>query len=103
LSVAPGGELWLPTGRIVACGPFVHLGAGDDAESEGAFPRADGDDGDEGPLWDAFETDAWSPGPHMITDEATGHTVAAFTPGWGDGACPTWAGHDTAGEVSPAS
>ncbi|MGW7290538.1 DUF4241 domain-containing protein [Streptomyces sp. NPDC054847] len=29
MSVTPAGELWLPTGRVVACDPFVSLGTGE--------------------------------------------------------------------------
>ncbi|OKK06732.1 hypothetical protein AMK26_12155 [Streptomyces sp. CB03234] len=180
VSVAAGGELWLPSGRVVACDPFVCLGTGDtepftaevtpgryaveasvvtitvpgeppsdsphtrvaaarlvikdtptetwelalqpgqdlaelgddeffgygvdagtgcfyDAACDGSFPACEGD---EGPLWDAFDTTAWSPGPHVITDPDTGHTIAAFTSGWGDGAYPTWVGRDASGDVT---
>ncbi|MFE3287935.1 DUF4241 domain-containing protein, partial [Streptomyces sp. NPDC059233] len=31
LAVAEGGSLWLPTGRVVACDPFVYVGGGDPA------------------------------------------------------------------------
>ncbi|MEW2554454.1 DUF4241 domain-containing protein [Streptomyces zhihengii] len=29
MSVVPAGELWLPSGRVVACDPFVSLGTGE--------------------------------------------------------------------------
>ncbi|MFD8635768.1 DUF4241 domain-containing protein [Streptomyces sp. NPDC059533] len=29
LAVTEGGSLWLPTGRVVACDPFVHIGGGE--------------------------------------------------------------------------
>lgn len=180
LSVVPGGELWLPTGRVVACDPFLHLGSGDvepftaevapgryrvdaavatitrpgdepadtphtrvaaarlviregpaagwglalkpgqdlaelaedeffgygvdagtgcfyDAAADREFPACEGD---EGPLWDAFEQSSWSPGPHRITAPETGHTLVAFSSGWGDGAYPTWVGRDADGEIT---
>jgi hypothetical protein len=181
LHVAEGGELWLPTGHVVACDPFVYLGQGDsepftvavapgryrvdaavatltrpgeppsdtphqrvaaarlvirdeppvswelallpgqdpaalgddefygygvdagtgcfhDAAADGAF--ADTAEADEGPLWDAFEDSDWAARPHVVTDPETGHTVAAFTSGWGDGAYPTWIGRSASGEVT---
>ncbi|KAB2974970.1 DUF4241 domain-containing protein [Streptomyces sp. SS1-1] len=180
IHVADGGELDLPTGRIVACDPFVCLGTGDvepftvtvapgryrveaavatlthpgeapsdrphrrvaaarlvirdeptvtwepallpgqdpadlgedefygygvdagtgcfyDAAAEQGFPEAQAD---EGPLWDAFEDSDWSGGPHLVRSPATGHTLAAFTSGWGDGAYPTWTGRGADGEVT---
>ncbi|MEU0007499.1 DUF4241 domain-containing protein [Streptomyces sp. NPDC006314] len=180
IRLAGGGELDLPTGRVVACDPFVHLGTGDvepftvavapgryrveaavatltrpdeppsdrphlrvaaarlvirdeptttwelallpgqdpaglkgdeffgygvdagtgcfyDASAEKAFPEARED---EGPLWDAFEGSDWSVGPHLVTSPATGHSLAAFTSGWGDGCYPTWTGRSAAGEVT---
>ncbi|MFE5189618.1 DUF4241 domain-containing protein [Streptomyces sp. NPDC056628] len=180
IHVADGGELDLPTGRVVACDPFVYLGTGDiepftvtvapgryrveaavatltspgeapsddphrrvaaarlvirdeptvtwelalqpgqdpadlgdeefygygvdagtgcfyDASAEEGFPEAQED---EGPLWDAFEGSDWSGGPHLITSPGTGHTLAAFTSGWGDGAYPTWTGRGADGEVT---
>jgi hypothetical protein len=180
IHVAAGGELDLPTGRVVACDPFVYLGSGDiepftvsvppgryrveaavatlsrpgeppadkphlrvaaarlvirdepttawelalrpeqdpaeleedeffgygvdagtgcfyDAAAEEAFPEAQED---EGPLWDAFENSDWSGGPHLVTSPSTGHTLAAFTSGWGDGFYPTWIGRSASGEVT---
>uniref|UniRef100_A0AAU2V343 DUF4241 domain-containing protein n=1 Tax=Streptomyces sp. NBC_00003 TaxID=2903608 RepID=A0AAU2V343_9ACTN len=180
MSVVRGGELWLHTGRVIACDPFVSLGAGEaepftaqvepgryrvdaavatlvregepeadtphlrvaaarlvikdaptvswelalqpgqdlaelddeeffgygvdagtgcfyDAGSDGSFPDCEGD---EGPLWDAFDTVPPSPGPHTVTDAATGHNLIAFTSGWGDGAYPTWIGRDEAGAIT---
>ncbi|WP_020121019.1 DUF4241 domain-containing protein [Streptomyces canus] len=180
IHVAQGGELDLPTGRVVACDPFVYLGSGDiepftvsvppgryrveaavatlgrpdeppadkphlrvaaarlvirdeptatwelalspeqdlaelkddeffgygvdagtgcfyDAAAEEAFPEAQED---EGPLWDAFEDSDWSGGPHLVTAPSTGHTLAAFTSGWGDGFYPTWIGRSASGEVT---
>jgi hypothetical protein len=180
IHVADGGELDLPTGRVVACDPFVYLGTGDiepftvtvapgryrveaavatltrageapsdhphrrvaaarlvirdeptvtwelallpgqdpadlgddefygygvdagtgcfyDAAAEQGFPEAQED---EGPLWDAFEDSDWSGGPHLIRSPGTGHTLAAFTSGWGDGAYPTWTGRGADGEVT---
>ena len=180
IHVADGGELDLPTGRVVACDPFVYLGTGDiepftvtvapgryrveaavatltrpdeapsdrphrrvaaarlvvrdeptvswelalrpgqdpadlgddefygygvdagtgcfyDAAAEQGFPEAEED---EGPLWDAFEDSDWSEGPHLIRSPGTGHTLAAFTSGWGDGAYPTWTGRGADGEVT---
>ncbi|MFJ5533688.1 DUF4241 domain-containing protein [Streptomyces sp. NPDC093261] len=181
IGVADGGELWLPTGRVVACDPFVCLGQGDiepftvsvapgryrvDAavatltqpdeppsgdphlrvaaarlvirdeptagwelallpgqdtgalgEDEfygygvdagtGCFYDAAADasfqgwgEGDEGPLWDAFENSDWAPGPHLVTAPDGGDTLAAFTSGWGDGCYPTWIGRTAAGEIT---
>ncbi|MET9789173.1 DUF4241 domain-containing protein [Streptomyces canus] len=180
IHVAGGGQLDLPTGRVVACDPFVYLGSGDiepftvsvppgryrveaavatlgrpeeppadkphlrvaaarlvireeptatwelalrpeqdpaelkddeffgygvdagtgcfyDAAAEEAFPEAQED---EGPLWDAFEDTDWSGGPHLVTSPSTGHTLAAFTSGWGDGFYPTWIGRSASGEVT---
>ncbi|MGW4513090.1 DUF4241 domain-containing protein [Streptomyces sp. NPDC004393] len=180
IGVADGGELWLPTGRVVACDPFVYLGQDDmepftvsvapgryrvdaavatltqpdeppaerphlrvaaarlvirdeptavwepallpgqdadelgedefygygvdagtgcfhDAAAEGTLQEGEGD---EGPLWDVFEDSDWAPGPHVVTAPDTGHTVAAFTSGWGDGCYPTWIGRTAAGEVT---
>lgn len=180
IHVADGGELDLPTGRVVACDPFVYLGTGDiepftvtvapgryrveaavatltrpdeapsdrphrrvaaarlvvrdeptvswelalcpgqdpadlgddefygygvdagtgcfyDAAAEQGFPEAQED---EGALWDAFEDSDWSEGPHLIRSPGTGHTLAAFTSGWGDGAYPTWTGRGADGEVT---
>ncbi|MFJ4685674.1 DUF4241 domain-containing protein [Streptomyces sp. NPDC091377] len=180
IHVVDGGELDLPTGRVVACDPFVSLGTGavepftvtvtpgryrveaalatltapDEPESgephlrvtaarlvvrdepattwelatvgdqdpadlgddeffgygvdagtgcfydlaaEAGFPEGEAE---EGPLWDAFENSDWAEGPHLVTSPGTGHTVAAFTSGWGDGAYPTWIGRTTAGEVT---
>ncbi|WP_256104915.1 DUF4241 domain-containing protein [Streptomyces sp. ODS05-4] len=175
------GELWLPTGQVTACDPFVSLGQGEaepftatvppgryavecavatltrpgqepgerphrriaaarlliadapavswepaltagqdpaeladdefygygvdagtgcfyDAACDESFPYT-GED--EGPLWDAFdaEDDDAQLGPHLITDQGTGHTLAAFSSGWGDGAYPTWVGRDAGGRV----
>jgi hypothetical protein len=180
IHIADGGELWLPTGHIVACDPFLCLGHGEaepftvavapgryrveaavatltqpdeppsdephlrvaaarlvirdeptatwelalqpgqdlaeldegefygygvdagtgafyDAGVDGSFPDCEGD---EGPLWDAFDNTSWSPGPHLITAPDTGHNLVAFTSGWGDGAYPTWIGRTAAGEVT---
>lgn len=180
IHVADGGMLDLPTGRVVACDPFVYLGSGDiepftvtvapgryrvdaavatltrpgeppaerphrrvaaarlvirdeptvtwelavgpeqdlaelgddeffgygvdagtgcfyDASAEEAFP---GTEEEEGPLWEAFENSDWSHGPHLVTSTSTGHTLAAFTSGWGDGFYPTWIGRTAAGEVT---
>ncbi|WP_372344048.1 DUF4241 domain-containing protein [Streptomyces sp. KL116D] len=180
IDVRPAGELSLPSGRVVACDPFVALGAGEsepftvtvepgryrveaavatladpdepapdtphlrvaaarlvirdepvvtwehalqpgqdlaelsddefygygvdagtgcfyDAESDGAFPECEGD---EGPLWDAFEEHDHAPGPYLITSPSTGHTLAAFGSGWGDGAYPTWIGRTKTGAVA---
>lgn len=180
IHVTGGEELWLPTGRIVACDPFVYLGQGEiepftvtvepgryrveaavatltepgepasgdphlrvaaarlvvrdeptaawelallpgqdpaalgedefygygvdagtgcfyDAAAEASFPDCEGD---EGPLWDAFEGTDWAPGPHLVTAPETGHTLAAFTSGWGDGAYPTWIGRTATGEIT---
>lgn len=179
LQVVDGGELSLPTGRVVACDPFVYLGSGDmepftvtvepgryrveaavatltrpgeapsdaphrrvaaarlvvrdepaatwelallpdqdpaelgddefygygvdagtgcfyDAAADDAFPECEGD---EGPLWDAFENSDWAGGPHVVTS-GTGHDLVAFTSGWGDGAYPTWIGRTATGEVA---
>ncbi|MBO1335883.1 DUF4241 domain-containing protein [Streptomyces sp. VRA16 Mangrove soil] len=68
-----------------------------DAESDAAFPECEGD---EGPLWDVFEKHDHAPGPYLVTSPSTGHTVAAFGSGWGDGAYPTWIGRTAAGEVA---
>ncbi|WP_141207124.1 DUF4241 domain-containing protein [Streptomyces griseorubiginosus] len=68
-----------------------------DASAEEAFPEAQED---EGPLWDAFENSDWSPGPHLVTSPSTGHTLVAFTSGWGDGFYPTWIGRSASGEVT---
>ncbi|MEU5044205.1 DUF4241 domain-containing protein [Streptomyces griseorubiginosus] len=68
-----------------------------DAAAEEAFPEAQED---EGPLWDAFENSDWSPGPHLVTSPSTGHTLVAFTSGWGDGFYPTWIGRSASGEVT---
>ncbi|MET8811942.1 DUF4241 domain-containing protein [Streptomyces sp. NPDC004549] len=180
IHVVDGGELSLPTGRVIACDPFVCLGTGDiepftvtaepgryrvevamatltqpgeepsdtphlrvaaarlvirdeaaatwepallpgqdpaelgddeyygyavdagtgcfyDASADGAFPACEGD---EGPLWDAFEDSEWAPGPHRVTSPDTGHDLIAFSSGWGDGAYPTWVGRNADGEVT---
>lgn len=180
IHVTDGGMLDLPTGRVVACDPFVYLGSGDiepftvtvapgryrveaavatltrpgeppaerphrrvaaarlvisdeptatwelalqpeqdlaelkddeffgygvdagtgcfyDASAEEAFP---GTEEEEGPLWEAFENSDWSQGPHLVTSTSTGHTLAAFTSGWGDGFYPTWIGRSASGEVT---
>ncbi|MFJ5307830.1 DUF4241 domain-containing protein [Streptomyces sp. NPDC088350] len=180
IHLADGGQLWLPTGQVVACDPFVCLGGGEaepftvavapghyrveaavatithrdeppsddphlrvaaarlvirdeptttwelalqpgqdlteltedefygygvdagtgcfyDASVDGSFPECEGD---EGPLWDAFEKDGHAPGPYLVTSPSTGHTLAAFGSGWGDGAYPTWIGRTAAGEVT---
>ncbi|MDQ0810949.1 hypothetical protein QFZ63_002663 [Streptomyces sp. B3I7] len=180
IHVAGGGELWLPTGQVVACDPFVSLGRGEtepftvsvepgrysveaavatltepdeppsdephlrvaaarlvvrdeptvhwepalcpgqdpaalgedefygygvdagagcfyDAAADASFPEAEGD---EGPLWDAFENSGWAPGPHLVTAPDSGHNLVAFSSGWGDGAYPTWIGRSAAGEVT---
>ncbi|MFI2368808.1 DUF4241 domain-containing protein [Streptomyces sp. NPDC018833] len=179
MSVAEAGELWLPTGRVVACDPFISLGCGEaepftaevapgryrvecavatltrpdeepsdtphqriaaarlvikdmppvaweiglqagqdvkelsddefygygvdagtgcfyDASCDESFPECEGD---EGPLWDAFDADDAHLGPHIITAPGTGHTLVAFSSGWGDGAYPTWIGRGASGEV----
>jgi len=180
IHIADGGELWLPTGRVVACDPFVYLGQGDnepftvavepgryrveaavatltrpgatpsgdphrrvaaarlvvrdaptatwelavrsgqdlaelgdvelygygvdagtgafyDAAADASFPECEGD---EGPLWDAFENSTWGPGPHLVTAPDTGHNLVAFSSGWGDGVYPTWIGRTATGEVT---
>ncbi|MFI5805404.1 DUF4241 domain-containing protein [Streptomyces sp. NPDC051561] len=180
LAVVPGGELWLPTGRVVACDPFTCLGTGEaepftaevapgryrvdaavatltgegedpegpphlrlaaarliisdaptatwepaltagqdpadldddemfcygvdagtgcfyDAAADESFPDCQGD---EGPLWDAFDADPYNPGPYTVTAPATGHNLIAFTSGWGDGAYPTWLGRDADGNIT---
>ncbi|MFV0127588.1 DUF4241 domain-containing protein [Streptomyces sp. HMX112] len=38
VSLAAGGELWLPTGRLVACDPFVALGSGEAEPFTAAVP-----------------------------------------------------------------
>ncbi|MEE1756990.1 DUF4241 domain-containing protein [Streptomyces sp. SP18CS02] len=186
LTVVPGGELWLPTGRVVASDPFISLGAGEaepftaevapgrypveialvtitqpdeaappdgqepaephervaaarlvikdtptvsyelalqpgqdasqlsddqffgygvdagagcfyDVACDESFPDCQGD---EGPLWDAFDQADWSNGPHLITAPDTGHNLVAFTSGWGDGVYPTWVGRDADGAIT---
>ncbi|MER5947894.1 DUF4241 domain-containing protein [Streptomyces sp. NPDC001904] len=180
ITVRPAGDLWLPSGRVVASDPFLTLGGGEcepftvgvepgryrvdaavatltnpaeppsdtphervaaarlvirdepvtsweqalqagqdaselgddeyfgygvdagtgcfyDAESDESFPECEGD---EGPLWDAFEEHDHAPGPYLVTSPSTGHTVAAFGSGWGDGAYPTWIGRTATGEVA---
>ncbi|MEV0413021.1 DUF4241 domain-containing protein [Streptomyces sp. NPDC050448] len=179
LSVVDGGELWLPTGRVVACDPFIGLGGGyvspftaeaapgryrvevamatltepgeapaadphlrvaaarlvitdtpavtwelavkdgqDPAElgedgffgygvdaGTGSFYDAAADDsfpdceGDEGPLWDAFEAAGHRASVHLVEGE-NGHNLAAFSSGFGDGHYPTWVGRDAAGTVT---
>ncbi|MFD5560436.1 DUF4241 domain-containing protein [Kitasatospora griseola] len=37
--------------------------------------------------------------PAVVTDPGTGHTMAAFTTGWGDGHYPTWVGRAADGRV----
>ncbi|MDN3025096.1 DUF4241 domain-containing protein [Streptomyces sp. S.PB5] len=68
-----------------------------DAAAEQSFPETEEE---EGPLWDAFENSDWSEGPHLVTSTRTGHTLAAFTSGWGDGLYPTWVGRTATGEVA---
>ncbi|MEW1645545.1 MULTISPECIES: DUF4241 domain-containing protein [unclassified Streptomyces] len=180
IHLADGGRLWLPTGQVVACDPFVCLGGGEvepftvtvepgryrveaavatltqpdeppsdephlriaaarlvirdeptttwelalqpgqdlteltedefygygvdagtgafyDASVDGSFPECEGD---EGPLWDAFEEHGHAPGPYLVTSPSTGHTLAAFGSGWGDGAYPTWIGRTASGDVT---
>ncbi|MET8770631.1 DUF4241 domain-containing protein [Streptomyces sp. NPDC004658] len=180
IHVADGGELDLPTGRVVASDPFVTLGSGDvepftatvepgryrveaavatltrpgeppsevphlrvaaarlvirdepavswelallpgqdpatlkddeffgygvdagtgcfyDASAEEAFPETQEE---EGPLWDAFESSDWSPGPYLVRSTDGGHTLAAFTSGWGDGCYPTWTGRSASGRIT---
>lgn len=182
LAVSSGVELWLPSGRVVACDPFVALGRGEaepfaaevapgryrvecavatltdpqepsrearphqriaaarlvvkdaptvswepalrvgrdpsepardesfgypvdvatgcfcDESVDGSFPASEEE---EGPVWDALYSGAdWFSEPQLITDAATGHTVAAFMTGWGDGVYPTWVGRDAAGGVT---
>ncbi|MGW6705610.1 DUF4241 domain-containing protein [Streptomyces sp. NPDC054956] len=178
LSLADVGELSLPTGRVVACDPFVYLGSGDigafttqvppgryrveaamatltrpgeptparphtrvaaarlvirdvpavtwelalqegqdvselgddeffgygvdagtgcfyDASADGAFP---GTEDEEGPVWEAMESVGDGPAVFFATG-LDGHTLAAFTSGWGDGAYPTWVGRGADGGV----
>ncbi|MFJ3199800.1 DUF4241 domain-containing protein [Streptomyces sp. NPDC086989] len=179
LSVVDGGELWLPTGRVVACDPFTGLGGdwitpftvqvpagrhrvqvamatltepGEEPSDEphrrvaaarllvtdapvvswelalkdGQDPAELGEDGyfgygvdagagcfydagandsfeecegDEGPLWDAFEAAGHAAGVHLVDGE-DGHNLAAFSSGFGDGHYPTWVGRDAAGAVT---
>ena len=35
-----------------------------------------------------------------MTSPSTGHTLVAFTSGWGDGFYPTWIGRSASGEVT---
>ncbi|MFF8847046.1 DUF4241 domain-containing protein [Streptomyces sp. NPDC015127] len=179
MSVTEAGELWLPTGRVVACDPFISLGHGEvepftaevapgryrvecavatltrpdeepsdtphqriaaarlviedtppasweiglqagqdlselsedeffgygvdagtgcfyDASCDESFPECEGD---EGPLWDAFDGEDAHLGPHTIVAPDTGHNLVAFSSGWGDGAYPTWVGRDASGGI----
>lgn len=178
--VADGGVLDLPTGRVVACDPYIHLGTGDiepftvavepgryrveaamttltrpgeprsgrphrrvaaarlvvrdeptatwepalcpgqdpagldedefygygvdagtgcfyDASADAPFAEAREEDDDA--LWEAFD-DSDGLGPLLVTSPGTGHTLAAFSTGWGDGSYPTWIGRSAAGEVT---
>ncbi|MFK0201177.1 DUF4241 domain-containing protein [Streptomyces lavendulae] len=179
LAVAVAGELWLPSGEVIACDPFIGLGGGwtkpfttrvtpgryrvetaiatlvtpgadpggrphlrtaaarlvirdtataswEHAVTEGQDVSGLGDgeffgygvdagagcfydkaaddsfpdcEGDEGPLWDAFEGAGHGPGPYLVAGEH-GHNIAAFGSGWGDGHYPTWVGRDADGEVT---
>ncbi|MBP0936519.1 DUF4241 domain-containing protein [Streptomyces goshikiensis] len=67
-----------------------------DAAADDSFPDCEGD---EGPLWDAFEATGHQPGPYLVDGE-DGHNLVAFGSGWGDGAYPTWVGRDAEGEIT---
>ncbi|MET9602080.1 DUF4241 domain-containing protein [Streptomyces sp. NPDC006459] len=67
-----------------------------DAAADGSFP---GTEDEEGAVWAAME--AVGDGPDVFLAEGEdGHTLAAFTSGWGDGCYPTWIGRDTEGRVT---
>ncbi|MET7681682.1 DUF4241 domain-containing protein [Streptomyces sp. NPDC005423] len=98
LALQPGQDLAdLDADEFYGYGVDAGTGAFYDAAADNSFPDCAGD---EGPLWDAFEQSAWSPGPHLITAPGTGHQLAAFTSGWGDGTYPTWIGRSASGGIT---
>ncbi|MFF0292510.1 DUF4241 domain-containing protein [Kitasatospora sp. NPDC004614] len=85
-------------------GPGDFFGYGVDAGS-GCFLDASA----VGPIGELVEQDAdpvvdaihdAGPRPATVTDPASGHTMVAFTTGWGDGHYPTWVGRDADGQVT---
>ncbi|AWW37362.1 MULTISPECIES: DUF4241 domain-containing protein [Streptomyces] len=98
LALLPGQDLAeLEDDEFFGYGVDAGTGCFYDAAAEKGFPETEGD---EGPLWDAFQDSDWSAVVHLVTSPDTGNTVAAFTSGWGDGAYPTWIGRTASGEIT---
>ena len=57
-------------------------------------------EGDEGLIWDVFMEAEDAAVARIVTDPASGCTIAVFNSGWGDGAYPTWVGRTASGEVA---
>lgn len=101
-------ELALCTGQdVAALGDDEMFGYGVDAGS-GCFIDVSSvpvfanltENGDDGPIWDAFEDAGHVAVGACVDDPHGSHNVAVFSSGWGDGAYPTWVGYTAQGAVA---
>ena len=100
LAVRPGQDV-TELGDDAFFGYGVDAGAGCFIDVSAAPVFADlTENGDDGPVWDAFESADHVAVGAMVASPDDKHTIAVFSSGWGDGAYPTWVGRTAEGEVA---
>lgn len=99
LAVCPGQDVAeLSDGGFFGYG--VDAGAGCFVDASSASVIGDlTENGDDGPVWDAFEAAEHIAVGALVAAPGGEHDIAVFNSGWGDGAYPTWVGRTAAGDV----